>query len=140
MRYHKQSRRMLYLTISAYLVVGIAMLLDRQRAHAFSDLPLWIATIFRYAPYIMLTLPFLAVTSYFLSYFETLPDSLEYRYLWRKRCIPYSEINRISPSKNWFGVTINIRYSRVGTLPIFVDKPTDFLSDIIDRAPQAEIA
>jgi hypothetical protein len=130
---------MFFLTTSACLFAGIEMLFDHRRADAFSGLPLWMATLFRYTPYLMLALPFLAAASYFLSYFETLPDSLECRHVWRRLSIPYSEIDRISPSKNWFGVTIRLRYSRVRTLPIFVDKPTEFLADISGRATQAKI-
>ena len=83
--------------------------------------------------------PFYAA-SYFLSYFETHPDSLESRHLWRRKYVPYSEINRISPHKTWYGVvTVNIRYLRGRNLPVFVDRPADFLADITAHAPQADI-
>ncbi len=116
------------------------MLLTPHRMDLLNGEPDWFVTLLRYLPFIMFTLVPLYCLSYFLSYFETLPESLESRHLWRRKYISYSEINRISPHKTWFGVvTVNLCYSRVRNLPVFVDRPADFLADITAHAPQADI-
>src|SRR5664279_6051135 len=112
------------------------MLLTPHRMNTFNDEHFWFMPLIRFAPIITLAIVPLNCFFYFLTYFETLPESLECRQLWRRRYIPYSEIIRISPDRNWFvGVTVNLRYSRVRNLPVFVDKPADFLADIAARAP-----
>ena len=116
------------------------MLLTPHRTDTFNGEHDWFVPLLRFTPFILLVSASLQCIFYFLSYVETLPDSFESRHLWRRKYISYSEINRISPHKTWFGgVTVNLRYSRVRNLPVFVDRPADFLADIADHAPQADI-
>jgi hypothetical protein len=116
------------------------MLLTPHRTDLFNGEHYWFVPLLRFTPFILLAIVPLNCFFYFLTYFETLPESLECRQLWRRRYIPYSEIIRISPDKTWFvGVTVNLRYSRVRNLPVFVDRPADFLADIAARAPQARV-
>jgi len=116
------------------------LLLTPHRTDPFKGEHYWFVPLVRFTPFLMLAIVLLNCFFYFFSYFETLPESLESRHLWRRKYISYSEINRISPHKTWFGgITVNLRYSRVRNLPVFVDRPADFLADITAHAPQADI-
>jgi len=139
-RYYRYKRGLFYFMLSVYLFTGLVMLFTPHRMDPFYDEPYWFVPLFRFIPYVMLALVPLYSLSYFLSYFETQPDSLESRHLWRRKYVPYSQICRISPHKSWYGVvTVNLRYARVRNLPVFVDRPADFLADITAHAPQADI-
>lgn len=127
-RYHRQKRGLFYFMLSVSVFTGLAMLLTPHRTDTF----------IRFAVFILLANIPLQCLFYFLSYFETLPESLESRHLWRRKYVSYSEISCISPHKSWYGVvTVNLRYSRVRNLPVFVDRPADFLADIVAHAPHA---
>jgi hypothetical protein len=139
-RYYRQKRGYFYFSLSVFLFAGLLMLLTPHRMDLFNGEYYWFAPLLRYSPFMMLAIAPLYGVSYFLSYFETLPDSLESRHLWRRKYVSYSEINRISPHKTWFGgITVGLRYSRVRNLPVFVDRPAAFLVDIAARAPQARM-
>ena len=140
MRYYRYKRGLLYLNLSIVLFTGLAMLLTPHRMNTFNDEHDWFMPLLRFTPFILLVSASQQCIFYFLSYVETLPDSLDSRHLWRRKNIPYSEISRISPVKTWYGcITVNLRYSRVRNLAVFVDRPADFLADIAEHAPQAGI-
>jgi hypothetical protein len=49
------------------------------------------------------------------------------------------EINRIGSDRHWFGLTVNVRYSRVRNVSVFVAEPAEFLADLSAHVPPAQI-
>jgi len=128
-----------YTTVLTFAFAGIVGLISHHQANALSDFPYWLAAVLRISPYLSLALVPLSCASYCLTYFETRPDSLECRRFWHCRTISYSEISRISCDRRWLWVTINLRYASLSNLPMFVDKPAEFMADISGHAPLAQI-
>ncbi len=86
-------------------------------------------------------MPFVIYAGYFFSYYEVKPLTLEIRQGWKRRSIPYSEINRISPNDRWYsdGKLVDIRYSGLKKLSLQVHGRADFIDNLATHAPQAII-
>jgi hypothetical protein len=99
----------------------------------------WLDTLERFTPYAYLAMPIIIYAGYFFSYSEVKPLALEIRQGWKRRSIPYSEINHISPNDRWYseGKLVEIRYSGLKKLSLQVYGRTDFIEDLAIRAPQA---
>jgi hypothetical protein len=101
----------------------------------------WFDTLEGFTPYAFLAMPIIIYAGYFFSYYEVQPSALEIRQGWKRRSIPYSEINRISPNDRWYsdGKLVEIRYSGLKKLSLQVHGRTDFIDNLATHAPQAII-
>jgi hypothetical protein len=141
-RYYRQSRRSFYVALSLWLVIALAQFfLFRFPVHHEAAGLHWLDTLEGYTRYAYLAMPIIIYAGYFFSYYEVQPSALEIRQGWRRRSIPYSEINRISPNDRWYsdGKLVEIRYSGLKKLSLQVHGRTDFIDNLATHAPQAII-
>jgi hypothetical protein len=101
----------------------------------------WLDTFEGYIRYGYLVMPLVIYAGYFFSYYEVQPSALEIRQGWKRRSIPYSEINHISPNDRWYsdGKLVEIRYSGLKKLSLQVYGRTDFIDNLATHAPRAII-
>jgi hypothetical protein len=124
--------------MSLWLVIALTLFLSPIQNYEVIGRH-WFDTIEGYTRYAYLAMPILIAVAYFFSYYEVQPSALEIRSLWKRRSIPYSEINRISPNGRWYsdGKLVEIRYSGLKKLSLQVHGRTDFIDNLATHATQA---
>jgi hypothetical protein len=102
----------------------------------YSELPHWYAFFAYYAPYVVLAMLPLYCVKYFVCYYEFQPESLDYRWLWRRRSIPYNQITSVSVKARVYGVFMTVYYAEGKTMKVLTNRPFTFFDGISAHAPQ----